>query len=197
MTGEGSVSNETEQSANAAPAQEAVETESKATSEVNERLLAESKKYKKAAQEYKSQLEAAQNAKLQEEAKFKELWQKSEEKYQGLYKSLVKEKIKTAVTEKASKAGAVDVEAVMKLGNPELLQVEDETLEVHGVESFVEELKKQKPYLFQTAKAQTINATTPGGVVAKKTLTANDLARRKLGDPEKQAIWMTAFKNTK
>lgn len=195
MSGENSVSNETEPTANAAPTQavEAVEP----PSEVNERVLAESKKYKRQAQEYKQQLEAMANAKLQEEAKYKELWQQSEQKFQTLHKSLVKEKVKAAVADKASKAGAVDVDAVMKLGNPELLQVEEDTLEVHGVDSFVDELRKAKPYLFQTAKAPTINATTPGGVVAKKQATLSELAGRKNTDPDKRAAWLAAFQNSK
>ncbi len=137
--------------------------------EVNARLLAESKKNKKLAQEYRSKLETLEKTKLEEQSQYKELYQKSEEKYQGLYKSLVREKIKSAVADRATKSGAIDVEAVLKLGNAELLQVDQESLEVHGVDEFVEELKKTKQYLFQPAKTPTINPATPGGVVRGQT----------------------------
>lgn len=164
MSEEVAVSKETEAAANVEAQGDEV-----SAAEVNARLLAESKKNKKLAQEYRSKLETLEKTKLEEQSQYKELYQKSEEKYQGLYKSLVREKIKTAVSERASKHGAIDVEAVLKLGNAELLQVDQESLEVHGVDEFVEELKKSKQYLFQPVKTPTINPATPGGVVRGQT----------------------------
>lgn len=159
------VSKETEQTANAEAVNTAEQTETTASPELNERLLAESKQYKKKFQEAKAKLEELEKSKLQEQSKFKELYEKTEEKYQSLYKSLIKEKVKTAVVDKASKAGCVSVEDLLKLGNTSLLQIDEETLEVQGADVFVEEAKKEKPYLFAMAKTSTINSATPGGVV--------------------------------
>ena len=145
--------------------------------EVNARLLDESKKYKKAYQDTRSKLEELEKSKLQEQQKYKELYEQTEQKYQGLYKSLVKEKIRSSVADKASKAGCLDVDALLKLGNAELLQLDEDTLDVHGADTFVEEAKKAKPYLFQAAKASNINATTPGGVVRTGTKTLKDLSK--------------------
>jgi len=153
---------------------EQVETKDQAA-EVNARLLEESKRNKKQAQEYKAKLEEMEKSKLKEKEEYKSLWEKSEEKLQGLYKTLVKEKVRAAVGEKASKAGAVDLDAVMLLGNRELLQVDEETLEVHGSDSYVEDLKKNKAYLFQTAKSSNINGVTPGGVVKGTTKQLKEL----------------------
>lgn len=166
------VSKETEATTNAEAQGDEVNA-----AEVNARLLAESKKNKKLAQELKAKLENIEKSGLEEQQKYKELYQKSEEKYQGLYKTLVREKIKTAVVEKASKLGAVDADAVLKLGNAELLQVDSETLEVQGVDEFVEDLRKTKHYLFQPQKTPTINPVTPGGVVRGTEKPLNQLSR--------------------
>lgn len=184
------------EAANAASEQEVTTTQESA-SEVNARLLEESKQNKKLAREYKAKLEEVEKAKLQEQEKYKELWQKSEEKFKGLYKTLITEKVKTAVADKASKAGAVDIDAIMVMGNKELLQVDEETLEVHGTDTYVEELKKMKPYLFKTISTTQINSTTPGGVVQKKEVTLGDLAKRPNTDAAKNAAWAAAFGNKK
>lgn len=154
-----------EPTANAGAAGEAEANNQPVSSEVNERLLAESKHNKKRAQDLQAKLNEMEKSTLQEQAKYKELWQKSEEKYQGLYKSLVKEKIRTAVSDKASKAGCRDVDDLLKLGDVRLLQINEETLEVEGADVFVEEVKKVKPYLFATQNTPTINPATPGGVL--------------------------------
>jgi hypothetical protein len=170
------VSKETEPTANAAEAEKAA-TEGQPGSEMNERLLAESKKYKKQYQETKSKLEELEKSKLKEQAQYKELYEKAEDKYQTLYKALVKEKVKTAVTDRASKAGCVDVEALLKLGNTQLLQIDEETLEVQGTDVFVEDAKKLKPYLFGSPKAPTINSATPGGVAKGSQKTIKEMSK--------------------
>ena len=151
-----------------AQAPETVEQQGQSGDEANAtnaRVLAESKEYKKKYQATKARLEELEKSKLQEQNQYKELWQKSEEKYETLYKTLVKEKVRSAVSEKAAKAGCVDVDALLKLGDAQLLQINKETLEIDGADVFVEEAKKLKPYLFQPVKAPTINSATPGGVL--------------------------------
>ena len=192
MSEEQAVANATETTtANAEQTQEAVAQS--AQSEVNERLLNESKKYKKAYQEEKQKREELEKSELQKQAKYKELYEQTEAKYNGLYKSLVKEKVKSTVADKAAKAGCLDVDALLQLGNASLLQVDEETLEVLGADTFVEEAKKSKPYLFQSAKAPTINATTPGGTPLQKKMTLNEMARKPNTDPSKASAWNAAF----
>jgi len=172
------VSKETETAANAEQSKAVAQTEGQPpVSELNERLLAESKQYKKKYQETKARLEEIEKSKLQEQSQYKELWQKSEEKYQGLYKNLVKEKVRTAVANHAQKAGCVDVEDLLKLGNAQLLQVDEESLEVMGADVFVEEARKSKPYLFTVTKAPTINSATPGGVVKGSQKTIQEMSK--------------------
>ena len=174
------VSKETEATANAETAkQEVVSTEAQ-SSELNERLLSESKQYKKKYQEAKTKLEEIEKSALQSQSKYKELYEKSEEKYQGLYKNLVKEKVKTAVANHALKAGCVDVEDLLQLGNKQLLQIDEETMEVQGADVFVEEAKKTKPYLFNIQKTPTINSSTPGGVVKGSQKTIKEMSKEEI-----------------
>lgn len=162
------VSNETPAQAANAEVQQAVDaTATEPASEVNARLLSESKKNKALAQELKSKLakyEVQEKSQLEEQARFKELYEKEKGQRELLLKTVIKEKIKSSVADKALKAGCVSVDDLIKLGNSELLQYDEETLDVHGVDTFVEEAMKSKPYLFKSTKTPTINAATPGGV---------------------------------
>jgi hypothetical protein len=171
------------QAANA-EAQQAVDaTANEPASEVNARLLAESKKNKTLAQELKQKLakyEAAENSAMQEQQRFKELYEKSEAARQSLFKTVIKEKIKSSVADKALKAGCVDVDGLIKLGNAELLRYDEESLEVHGVDTFVEEAMKSKPYLFQSAKTPTINPATPGGTVRSNNKSLKELSKEEI-----------------
>lgn len=173
MTTEEQVTNVTTTEANATVETQAT-TQDQAP-EVNARLLEESKKNKKAAQEYRTKLETLEKERLTEQQRYKELYEKSEEKYQGLYKSLVKEKVRAAVATKAQAMGVVDIDAAMLLGNKELLQVEEDSLEVHGVDTFMDELKKAKPYLFQVAQKANINGVTPNAVLKSNTKPLKEL----------------------
>lgn len=174
------VANATEVAANAEPTKTEVQ-QGDSSSELNtERILAESKEWKKKYQAVKSEKEAAEKSKLQEQAKYKELYEKADVKYQTLYKTLVKEKVKAAVTDVASKAGCVSVDDLLKLGDVQLLQVDDESLEVQGVSTFVDEAKKNKPYLFTANKSQTINSATPGGLLKGSQKTIKEMTKEEI-----------------
>lgn len=158
----------------------------------SERLLEESKQWKSralAAEKEKAELE---KARLKEKEDFKALYEKEKSERETLFKQVMQEKLKSKVTEVAAKAGCVDVEALIKLGNKELLQFDDSTFELHGAETFIEEAKKSKPYLFSQAKPQTVNPATPGGMEKQKTLTAGDVAKLKKEDKDK--IWSQLLK---
>ena len=190
--------NGSEPTANAAtaPNAEATAVDVKAlevSAETHARVLEESKRNKIKAQELKTKLEEIEKQTLLEKEEFKKLYETSEAKFQGLYKSLVKEKVKSTVSEIALKAGCVNVDDLLKLGNAELLQIDDETMMVSGVDSFVEEAKKTKPYLFKSAQTPAINAATPGGMTAMKKLTLSELAKMPATDSTKQKAWEQAF----
>lgn len=191
------VSKDTEQKANAVQApvvgQGDEQKAPEVVADVNARLLEESKRNKAKAQELKAKLDEIEKKSLLEKEQFKDLYEKSEAKYQGLWKSLVKERVRSSVSEVAAKQGCLSVDDLLKLGKSDLLQIDEETLEVSGTELFVEEAKKSKPYLFQSTKTPTINATTPGGVVKQKTTTLSDLAKMAPGSEEKNKAWAAAF----
>ena len=60
----------------------------------------------------------------------------------------------------------------------------DELADVMGVDIFVEEAKKNHPYLFKAAQTTNVNGTTPGGVTKVKQIGAADLAGMKKDELE-------------
>lgn len=180
-----------------ASAEEAHEVDSQAQeagthSEVNDRLLKESKAFKSRALSAERELERIQKASLEEQGKFKEMYEATQQKYESLMKNLVKEKIKSSVSDHASKVGCVNVEALLKLGNPSLLEFDEEQGTVHGSDLFVEEARKQHPYLFNSAKTAAINSASPGGPLKEKKLTAAEIA--KLPADQKAKLWASMWK---
>lgn len=161
-------------SANAAGGETTTETTQATASEVNARLLEESKANKKRAQELQAQLDAIKKSQLEKQSEYKKLWEDEKSKGEKLFKTVVNEKVKSAVEKVASKAGAIDTDAVMALGDSKLLVVDEETLTVEGVDIFIEDLKKKKPALFAVTKSAAVNGVTPGGVTQsnKKPLSA-------------------------
>jgi hypothetical protein len=127
------------------------------------RLLEESKKWKERAVKAEKELEAKSKAEQAEKGQYKDLYEKEQEKFSNLRKSFLKEKINSSVSVVATKHGCVDTDALLRLGNLEHLQFDEDTGMVHGVDTFVEETKKARPFLFNQAKPPTINPTAPGG----------------------------------
>lgn len=157
-----------------------------------ERLLEESKKFKARAQAAETELEKLRKQKLQDEKKYEELWKAEAAKVQTLTRNNMKRTIETQVSGVASKAGCVNVEALMKLGNGDLLTYDESTDSCEGVEAFVEDAKRTHPYLFQAQRTAVINPATPGGGPAKpKTATASDIA--KMAGKQKEDLWARAL----
>ena len=156
------------------------------TESVNERLLRESKEYKQKYQELKSKLDEEAKNKLVAEGNLKEALEMERKEKEDLKRQFVKTKLEMIVSTAAAKAGCVKPEVALKLGNVALLDLDESNWSVSGVELFIEDLKKENPYLFQIAKPPVVNAATPGGV-ATKTLTASDIA--KLPADKKAEIW--------
>lgn len=144
---------------------------------VNDRLLAESKEWKLKAQSSKKELAAMkeqlagiERAKAEEQGQYKELYLKEKTRREEVEGSMVKAYVGNAVKAAASKLGCVDPEVALQLGNSSNLQFDEGSGEVHGVDQFLEELQKSKPFLFVAAKTPTINPTVPGGVPSVETV---------------------------
>jgi hypothetical protein len=173
------------------------DTEQPSTADVNSRLLRESREWKAKYQALKHEREEAEKRRLESQQEWKTLAEKLSSENKSLKDSFVREKIRASVHDKALRAGCINVEDLLKVGNTGLLQVDEETYQVQGTEVFVEEAKRLKPYLFQqsknSGKTSTINSVTPGGVPEKR-ISANEVASMKPSDPRKQAAWFEAIK---
>jgi hypothetical protein len=178
--------------ANASAGNESQENASKTetAAQVNERLLRESKEYKQKYLETKRALEGREKAEQEEKGRFKELYEAERQKNEQIRKMMVKSSVERSVAEHAVKAGCVNLEDLLKLGDTKLLQFDEESGTVMGVDLFVEDAKKRKPYLFTASKTPTINPSTPGGVAKDKPLTAMDIA--KLPADQKMKLWLEA-----
>jgi vacuolar-type H+-ATPase subunit I/STV1 len=127
------------------------------------RLLEESRNYKKRAQEAEKKLQEQEKKKLEEEGKYKELSESYQEKLENQQKINMRLAVRTAILEPATKAGCVDIEDLLKLGDGSFLQYDAETGEVTGSEEFVQNLKNAKPWLFQQATKPVTSQAIPGG----------------------------------
>jgi hypothetical protein len=157
----------------------------------NSRLLKESKKYKERAAAAEKELERLKKAALEEQGKYKEMYESTAQKFDHLKKALAKEKIKQAVSVHAAKAGCLNVDALMKLGNAELLTWDEDSMNVDGAQEFVESARREHSYLFGAAKTPSVNGVTPGGITKEKKLTAADIAKMKGED--KAQVWLAAM----
>ena len=179
---------ETDQGTNvqdqAANAEAGGEAKTETAAEVNARLLRESKENKAKYQAAQKELDALKKAEAEKQGEYKKLFETTESKYKELQKKVMRQTIKAKVAEAAGKSGCVNAEALLKLGDPSLLQYDEENADVMGVDIFVEEAKKNHPYLFKAAQTTNVNGTTPGGVTKVKQIGAADLAGMKKDELE-------------
>lgn len=157
----------------------------------NERLLNESKKNREAYLKAKKELDELKQKQLSEQGKFKELYEKANAELAQIKKQSMLKDISFSVKLAAEKSGFVKPDNALKLGNSELLQYDEATGQVFGVETFVDELKKEYPQLFSQAQKSVINPMAPMGVTTEKKLTAADVT--KLKGAEKSKAWAQAF----
>jgi hypothetical protein len=142
------------------------------------RLEDESRKYKRNWQETKAKIEEREKAALEEQGKFRELYEAERKKNEDIFRSYVKTKVQSAVSQHAQKAGCVSVDALLKLGNPEYLQYDENNESVVGVETFIEDARKNNPFLFTQKVNANINAASPsGGYEAPRKFTAKDYTK--------------------
>lgn len=141
------------------------------------RLEDESRKYKRNWHQEKQTNESREKVALEEQGKFKELYEAERSKNDEYYKSIVRTKVEHAIQSQAAKAGCVSTDALIKLGNPDLLQYDETSGTVIGAETYIEEAKKSNPFLFAQRSNVSINPMTPGGagIGAPKKLSGKDL----------------------
>ncbi len=100
----------------------------------------------KAGKKALEKLEKLEEDKLKEEGKFKELADKEKARAEEALKQLQTEKVNNALLAEATKAGAVDLEAVKVLVDRNAIQVGEDG-SITGVAEAVKGLLESKPYL--------------------------------------------------
>lgn len=120
----------------------------------NKRLLDESYQYKQKYNGLKSEIEQKQKQSLEEQENFKELYEL--EKQKSMEASSKAEKLKRQALQKdmhfkvASKAtDAYDVSDIIKSLPRDLLEIDEETESVSGIEEAIKHVRESKPYLFK------------------------------------------------
>lgn len=156
-----------------------------------QRILEESKKWKARASIAEKELQDLKKKEAEKQGQYQKLYEEANARAESLAKDKVRSKVRSSVDELARKAGCVNIESLMKLGNPELLEFNEENEKVYGTDLFIEDAKKMHPYLFSSGvKTPTINPATPGGMVANKKLTAEEIV--KLPPAEQKKYWLAA-----
>ena len=151
--------------------------------ETHKRVLQESKLFKERALKAESVLQKNEQVNLEEQGKFKELSERYKTKLETLEQREVETNLNNAVQQYATKAGCVNIESLMKLGDASLLQYDQKTGQVHGVELFIEDSQKNHPYLFGSKSTPNINHGMPGGDYKEKVLNAADISKLRGTDP--------------
>jgi len=131
----------------------------------------------KRAEELEKAQAKAEEAKLKEQQKWQELAEKKEQEAKTWQEKYTGRAIDQAIQLEAMKAGAVDVEAVLKLVDRSKLSIDDNG-NVTGVSELVTNLLKEKTYLTGKPATTTIgDATAPGGadIQAPKKFKASQL----------------------
>jgi len=121
-----------------------------------QRVIEESERFKKRAQEAEGKLTESEKRKLEEEGKLSEalaLERKEKEelrqKYESKDKLILKEKLRTELTKVAK--DAIDVDDLLLIQDSEarsLLKTDAESLTISGVEEFVAKARELKPHYF-------------------------------------------------
>ncbi len=152
---------------------------------INARLLKESKKHREKYLAAQSELDNLKKEKLESQGEYKKMaelalqkYQDAEARYNTLKQSLYHQNVRAALAEVAAKAGAIlPAEDLLRIGKSDVIVFDEDTQVVHGVELFLDDLKKNKPGLFSQVKPPVVNPAQPGGVITQKKLTAMDIAK--------------------
>lgn len=156
---------------------EPVEAKAEATESVNDRVLRESKEWKRKAQEYEKKLKEREEATLKEQNNYKKLYETKSKELESLATKLLNDKKQMALSVGAQKYKLKSMDDVA-LGNKELLQYDADHDSYEGVDAFFEDLKQKKPYLFEQAEPTKAMPSRPGGQIKEVPLEQLSLADR-------------------
>lgn len=144
---------------------------------INDRLLKESKAWKSKASDAQKELEKLREAEKKRQGKYQEIAEDYKQKLEGLQKKIIKEKVQSALILAAPKFGFAgkSADTLLRLGDASLLQFDEATDEVQGVDVYMESLKKSEPALFRNIDAR-INDKAPSidSQIGKKPATTID-----------------------
>lgn len=135
------------------------------TSEGGDRILKESKAWKKRAQEAEQRLKDMEEKTLKEQNNYKSLYEKKDQEVKLLAQKLMSDKKKLALQAGAQKFKVRDIQDALALGNKDLLQYDQEADAFVGVDEFFEDLKVRKPYFFESEKTAVATPARPGGQI--------------------------------
>lgn len=130
----------------------------------------------KKADQLESDLQKQKEKELEEQNKWKELAEERAKKLEATEKAIQAEKISNAIFREATKQGAVDSEAVLKLVDQSGIEITDDG--VQGVSEAVKTLLENKPYLTGESSQRTVGqGSNPadGGNTAPKRFKASQL----------------------
>lgn len=142
----------------------------KALEASKQRIIEESERFKKRAQDAEGKLSNAEKAKLEEEGKLTEalaLERKEKQDLLDKYKAkdslILNEKLRTELLRKAD--DVIDVDDLLTIKNKEarsLLKLNSEELTVEGVEDFLAKARELKPHYFGKKRMPDYNNTKGG-----------------------------------
>lgn len=116
----------------------------------------------KAAKKYESEQKAAEEAKLKEQGKLQELTERLQKERDEAINKFNSTLVDMKIQSEATKLGAIDTEAVLKLIDRSTLKP-DENGNITGLEDAVKALQTSKPYLFGKPGTVSLgNPTNPG-----------------------------------
>lgn len=118
-----------------------------------DRILTESKNYKKRAQAAERRLKEFEESRLKENEKWKEAYEKKANEFDSLQKRIVTNAVQSEVRQAAIKAGCIDPDAVVRLGDLSSLEYDPDTNSVTGVDELVQSMQAEKSYLFAKPSA--------------------------------------------
>lgn len=154
---------------------ELIKADPKRAAEEIRELRKEAGDNRKKAQDAEEKRKTDEEKRLKEQGDFKDLAEKREQEIADLKASQRQDKINTAVTLEAAKAGIADPADAMKLADLSKVAVGEDGA-VSGVAEAIADLVKAKPYLVKSTPSAPpkIGATNPG---SGPSLTAADLKK--------------------
>jgi len=169
--------------------QEADKPENKTFSrEYVEDLREEAKKYRLKLRELEQQLEQQKQKELEEQKKYQELYEKTKKELEELKEQQELAAFNKALRDYAAKAGLRNPDDI-RLANLENVKLENG--ELTGIDSVIEQLRKERPYLFSEQGA----GDNTKGSEGSDNINPDDFS--KLSPEQREALLRKAAENFK